>query len=206
MPMKDYYVILGIPRTALATDVRKAYRTLAKRLHPDSGLVDDDRRFRDLAEAYGVLSDEFSRAEYDRALGTERRPDRRRSDRPRATATAARAATSASATAAADEARRMRRDAPVHAEILLSLDEAARGGTMYVRVPLGAPCPGCAGTGGAFAPVCCATCGGSGVVPNEVDLGIAIPAGVADGTVLEVPVAMHQLRAVRLRALVRVAG
>ena len=205
--MKDYYVILGIPRTALAAEIRKAYRTLAKRLHPDSGLVRDDRRFRDLTEAYGILSDEFSRAEYDRALGFERRRDRGRAHaRPRPTAAASRTTTQAAADPAGDEMRRMRRDAPVHAEILLSLEEAARGGTMYVRVPLGAPCPGCAGTGGAYAPVCCGTCGGTGVVPNEVELGIAIPAGVENGTVLEMPVAVRQLRAVRLRALVRVVG
>ena len=207
--MKDYYVILGISRTETASGIRQAYRTLAKRWHPDSGLVDDDVRFRELAEAYGVLSDEFSRAEYDRTLRADARARAGwRVERPAgAAASRARAARSTERRARepSDEAARLRRDAPIHAEILLSVAEAARGGTRYVRVPLGAPCPGCAGTGGSCPPVCCGTCLGSGVVPHEVELGIAIPPRVRDGTVLEVPIAVRALRAVQLRALVRVA-
>jgi DnaJ-class molecular chaperone len=105
-----------------------------------------------------------------------------------------------------DRTRRPRPSPPVHAEIVVSPVEAEHGGTMYVRVPLGAPCPGCAGTGGGWPPACCATCAGSGVVPDDVDLRIHIPPRIRDGAVLEIPIAEATHRAVRLRALVRVGG
>lgn len=60
---KDYYAALGVPKDATQADIKKAYRTLARDLHPDKGGSED--RFKEVSEAYAVLSDEKRRAEYD---------------------------------------------------------------------------------------------------------------------------------------------
>ena len=65
---RDYYEILGIERGASLDDIKKAYRKLALRHHPDKnpGNSQAEERFKEAAEAYGVLSDEEKRAKYDR--------------------------------------------------------------------------------------------------------------------------------------------
>jgi molecular chaperone DnaJ len=64
---RDYYEILGIPRTASEGDVKKAFRRLARELHPDvSEAPDAEERFREVAEAYEVLSKSETRELYDR--------------------------------------------------------------------------------------------------------------------------------------------
>lgn len=60
---RDYYKILGVPRNATKEDIKKAYRALAHKYHPDKG--GDETRFKELNEAYQVLSDERKRNQYD---------------------------------------------------------------------------------------------------------------------------------------------
>jgi len=66
---KDYYGALGVPRDADAAAIKKAYRKLARGLHPDKnpGNTQAETRFKEVSEAYDVLSDEKRRAEYDEA-------------------------------------------------------------------------------------------------------------------------------------------
>lgn len=65
---RDYYEVLGVPRTASVDEVKKAYRKLAVKYHPDKnpGDAEAEERFKEAAEAYGVLSDEEKRSRYDR--------------------------------------------------------------------------------------------------------------------------------------------
>jgi molecular chaperone DnaJ len=68
--MKDYYKILGVNRDASVEEIKKAYRKLAKKYHPDANPNDKEaeERFKEVNEAYQVLSDPQKKAEYDRAL------------------------------------------------------------------------------------------------------------------------------------------
>src|ERR1700677_748683 len=72
---KDYYKALGVPKTATAAEIKKAYRELARKWHPDAnkGSADAEERFKEITEAYNVLSDEKQRKEYDDARSMFRR-------------------------------------------------------------------------------------------------------------------------------------
>ncbi|HUY05391.1 MAG TPA: molecular chaperone DnaJ [Candidatus Paceibacterota bacterium] len=60
---KDYYNVLGVDKKASQDDIKKAFRTLAHKHHPDKG--GSDEKFKEITEAYSILSDEKKRREYD---------------------------------------------------------------------------------------------------------------------------------------------
>lgn len=64
--MKEYYEILGVGKNASQAEIKRAYRRLAQQHHPDKGDGGDEQKFREVNEAYEVLSDEVKRAQYDR--------------------------------------------------------------------------------------------------------------------------------------------
>ena len=67
MDYKDYYNILGVAKTASQADIKKAYRSLAKKYHPDKNKGDKvaEEKFKDISEAYEVIGDEEKRKQYD---------------------------------------------------------------------------------------------------------------------------------------------
>lgn len=68
MPDRDFYDILGVKKDASEADIKKAYRKLAKQFHPDKnpGNKDAESKFKEISEAYAVLSDGEKRSQYDR--------------------------------------------------------------------------------------------------------------------------------------------
>ena len=66
--MADYYAVLDVPRTASDEDIKKSYRKLAMKYHPDrnNGAKEAEERFKEITEAYDILRDPQKRAAYDR--------------------------------------------------------------------------------------------------------------------------------------------
>lgn len=67
---KDYYKILGVNKNATSSEIKKAYRELAKKYHPDrnKGNIEAEEKFKEIQEAYDTLGDEKKRKEYDNPM------------------------------------------------------------------------------------------------------------------------------------------
>ncbi|MDB4960969.1 MAG: chaperone DnaJ domain protein [Myxococcales bacterium] len=63
---RDYYVVLGLSRDATETEIKRSFRELARKYHPDVNSSDEGEKFREINEAYAVLSNRESRQRYDR--------------------------------------------------------------------------------------------------------------------------------------------
>jgi molecular chaperone DnaJ len=178
---KDYYKVLGVPKTATAAEIKKSYRELARKYHPDAnkGSADAEERFKEITEAYNVLSDEKQRKEYDEArsmFGGFRVP------------TGARPGQGGTPFDLGDlfgngsdglgdvlggifrnrsgggAANRARRGADVETETALSFGDAIDGATVSLRLTGEGPCPVCSGTGAksGTVPKVCPDCHGTG--------------------------------------------
>ena len=185
---KDFYVILGVARNASTATIKRAFRRLAKKLHPDLTASATTPDFQDLQAAYETLADAERRRRYDESLREERFEP---------------LAWSFTRSPAAGDLRRPVRPGSLSGEILLTPDEAQRGGVLPLDVPLSASCPSCEGTGGAFFD--CGRCNGEGKVERRLPVPVRIPAGVPDGTVFQValddPAVLSILLTVHIRAL-----
>jgi molecular chaperone DnaJ len=195
---KDYYKTLGVPKDASAADIKKAFRGLAKKLHPDSNENDPkaEARFKEVSEAYEVLSDEGKRKEYDEARtlfgsGGFRMPGPGGAGQgPGATSFDLSDLFGRMGSGAGSRAgdvfsgifnrggtqRRARRGADIESSVTLSFDEALSGVTLPLRLTSDAPCTVCAGTGAkaGTVPRVCPTCEGAGQV-NRNQGGFAFP-------------------------------
>jgi molecular chaperone DnaJ len=167
---EDYYELLGVPRNASDDDIKKSFRRLAMKYHPDRNLGDKqaEEKFKKIKEAYEILSDAKKRSAYDQfghagveasmgggsqanyadmfgdifgdIFGGGRRGGGGRS--------------------------RAQRGADLRYNLELSLEDAVAGTEVKIRVPTYTECGDCGGTGAkkGSSPVTCSTCQGHGVV------------------------------------------
>jgi molecular chaperone DnaJ len=177
--MRDYYDVLGVSRDAGADEIKRAYRQLARRYHPDISGDDRGSVFLEVSRAYEVLRDVSRRRSYDAGLFRE-------------------AAAGARADWLADEVAidfpsvasvldRMRHSffgpaptAGLSAEIVLTPQEAFWGTSVPLDVPLRCTCPRCGGRGEIWEEWC-AACGGGGEVSARHEMRLRVPAGVLEG-------------------------
>lgn len=171
---KDYYTILGVARDASPAAIKRAYRRLAKKLHPDVSRGSSSEEFQALQAAYETLTDAERRRRYDETLGQMER------DRLEPLAW------SFVRSPAAGDLRRPTQPGTLSGEILLSPLEAAQGGILPLDVPIFANCQACEGTGGFIFD--CERCGGEGKVGRRYPVPVSVPPGVRDGTVFQVAV------------------
>lgn len=181
--MRDYYDVLGVAADAGADEIKRAYRQLARRYHPDISGDDRSIAFLELARAYEVLSDPGRRRSYDAALSDS-------------SARAGRAdwvgplndEVDIDFPSIANVLDRMRHaffgvspSVSRSAVIVLTPREAFLGVTVPLDVALRRTCPCCGGRGETWAEWC-AACGGLGEVSIVHPMRVRVPAGVREGT------------------------
>ncbi len=170
---RDYYEVLGVGRDASQDEIKRAFRALARKHHPDANQGDPgaEERFKELNEAYSVLSDSERRAAYDR-FGTAD---------PQAAGFGAGGFEAGAdpfgfgdlfdlfmGGAMGGRAQGPRRGADIETEIVVDLREVLEGVDRTVRYPRVERCDTCRGTGAkpGTAPTVCHTCGGRGQVQS----------------------------------------
>jgi molecular chaperone DnaJ len=209
---KDYYSALGVAKDASAAEIKKVYRKLARELHPDKnpGDAQAEARFKEVSEAYDVLSDATKRKEYDEArslfnsgggfggfgagagAGRQSAPNFDVSDLFGGGSSAnlndlfdglfSQGGGRAGSRPASSGPTRGR---DVTADITLGFEEAVRGTTMPLRLSGPASCKTCGGLGSrpGTSPHRCTNCGGTGYVSrNQGAFGFSEPCVECRGT------------------------
>jgi molecular chaperone DnaJ len=176
---KDYYKALSVPKTATAAEIKKSYRELARKYHPDAnkGSAEAEERFKEITEAYNVLSDEKQRKEYDDArsmFGGLRAPAGGRPGPGGNTFDLGDLFGNGEGLGdvlggifrnrQGGAASRARRGADVETETTLSFGDAIDGATVSLRLTGEGSCPVCGGTGAKAGtmPKVCPDCHGTG--------------------------------------------
>ncbi len=201
---KDYYKALGVERSATAKEITKAYRKLARDLHPDKNPGDAvaEEKFKEVASAYDVLGDEAKRKEYDEVLAIGPR-----------SAMGGRAApgsggftfnvddmgggglgdlfgnmfgrgSQARTRGAGPSGVGPRRGADVTAQLTISFVDSVTGITTTLYLTTDAQCSTCHGSGArpGTSPTMCSACGGRGVVDdNQGMFSFSTPCRVCGG-------------------------
>lgn len=210
MAKRDYYEVLGVSKTATDDEIKKAYRKIAIKYHPDRnpGNTEAEEKFKEAAEAYDVLHDPQKRQQYDQ-FGFD--------------------APGGGFGGGGQRQKPQYRGADLRIKVTLSLQEIATGTTKKFKVKKDVTCTHCNGSGAengsasetcptchgsgvvtrtvrtmlgmmqtqSECPTChgegtviknkCKECGGTGIVKGEEVVEIKIPAGVAEGMVVNVP-------------------
>jgi molecular chaperone DnaJ len=198
---KDYYAVLGVAKDAAQADIKKAYRRLAQKHHPDANRGDKaaEERFKEVSAAYDVLGDEGKRKEYDRIrdmasagfrYGAGPGGNIRFED------------LGFDSGAFGDifdlfggggrRRNRAQRGADLQTEVQISFEDAVAGTTVPLRITGAATCETCAGSGAepGTQPQTCPECGGTGAVTVDqgpFSLSRGCPRCGGSGRVIEKP-------------------
>jgi len=199
MGKRDYYEVLGLPRSAPDREIKRTYRRLARRYHPDVNPGDKaaEARFKDVTEAYEVLSDSQKRAEYDQfghrtAAGPGPRPGGPFAGAPFDLGDFARGGFGGlgdllggvfGGRAGAEEHTPPRGE-DLHYTIDIDFEQAVQGFTTEISLQRSASCASCGGSGArpGAGTIPCPDCGGTGRLSVGADLlGIARACGRCRG-------------------------
>jgi molecular chaperone DnaJ len=175
MAKKDYYETLGVPHNAPEAEIKKAYRRLAMKYHPDRNPGDKtaEEKFKEVQQAYEVLSDPQKRAAYDQFGHAGVDPGMAGGAGGFYSTSGANFADIFSdvfgdifGTGPRRGGAHAYRGADLHYSLELSLEEAVRGTEVRIRVPTLDTCETCRGSGSrpGTSPATCRTCGGLGQV------------------------------------------
>ncbi len=190
--VKDPYRALGVDKKASAEEIKKAYRKLARQYHPDrhGGDKQAEERFKEVQEAYSILSDPEKRKQYDQGGIFGFDPG---AFRPGAGGFGGfgdiLSDLFGGGGATMGGRNRPERGRDLETEVHVSFDQAVEGAQVPVTVPLAAPCPTCRGTGAkpGTTPTVCSTCQGRGVEAESQGLfSISQPCRVCGGTGTEI--------------------
>ena len=196
----DYYKTLGVDKKAPAEEIKKAYRKLARKYHPDRNPDDKqaESRFKEISQAYDVLGDPEKRKQYDSGTG------------PFATgagpgggfggfgnfdfdaSSMGDVLSNLFGGRGARQRPRAERGADLEAHVSLSFDQAISGAQVPLQVPMHATCPTCHGTGAkpGTSPIVCPRCEGRGIeTQGQGMFSISQPCSRCggSGTVIEDP-------------------
>jgi molecular chaperone DnaJ len=194
---RDYYEVLGVSRTASAEEIKKAYRQLARKYHPDvSQEAHAEARFKEINEAYEVLSDQQKRATYDRfghaapqgfggfeGFGGFRDPFEIFEEFFGA---------SFGMGGRSRTRRGPRRGADLRYDLEIKFEEAVFGAEKEIEVPRQQTCPRCNGSGAepGTSPIRCPDCNGTGEVRRQAGFFVNIttcPRCQGEGEVVTTP-------------------
>jgi curved DNA-binding protein len=213
---QDYYELLGVPRNASEDDIKKAYRKLALKWHPDRHQTESkakaEEKFKQISEAYEVLSDANTRKRYD-ALGENWKHGQEFTPPPGgggfrqmspeefqqmfggggggaggfsdffASFFGDQFGQEFRTRGAGGRRRARARGADVRAEIALDVSDALRGGRRSFELPAEITCPMCDGLGEVQGHIC-PRCAGVGAIHERKTVEVSIPQTMKDGTVL----------------------
>ena len=170
MEKQDYYETLGVSRTATGSELKKAYRKMAMKYHPDRNPdnADAEAHFKEAKEAYEILSDAQKRAAYDQFghAGVDQSAGGHRGAAAGGFSDIFGDVFNDIFGASGRGGRQSYRGADLRYHLDLSLEDAVAGTTEKIRIPVHVECESCEGSGAkkGTEPVTCTTCAGHGQV------------------------------------------
>lgn len=223
---KNYYTILGISSNATMDEIRSAYRRLAKDFHPDH-YYGDSGVFREIQEAYSILGNPHRRSQYENTL--KKRfvrvppkwapypepepliPEKNGVDIGEISPIRSFQQYTPSFDEIFDwlwsnfsslDPPKSSRVQNLTMEVLLTAEQALRGGNARVMVPARAACPTCQGVGtvGIYT---CSRCAGEGAITGEMPVIISFPSGLTEDHAVMIPLDRFGIRNLHLTVLFR---
>jgi molecular chaperone DnaJ len=201
MKQKDYYKVLGVPKTATEKDIKSAYRKLARKYHPDVNPGDNkaEGKFQDINEAYEVLGDSEKREKYDqfgsqwqnfqggrgRPPGGGGQPFDFDFDFSGADFSGGGGNIFEQMFGGGRRRNRPQKGGNSKADIEISVEDAFSGTSKTLTITGQQACPVCGG-GGVGRGGSCHHCGGSGRRSSDSKIDVKIPAGVTEGSKIRV--------------------